>query len=331
MARTIIVNRVGGPDAMQLVDIDPGKPGPGEVLLRQTAIGVNFADVHYRRGTAPPHAMAKLPIPFTPGLEAAAVVADLGPDVTGFKPGDRVGYATATLTTGAYTEMRAFPADRLFKIPDDVSDIEAAAVMYRGVTAHGMIRTCYRVKAGDTILLHAAAGGVGSIVARWADHLGATVIGTVSSEAKREYALAQGCKHVIVTGREDFVAQTLRLTGGAGVDVVFDGVGADTFLRSFDAIRRYGMMVSFGQAAGMMAPVDPVLLQHNGLYLTKFSGSTYNEITSDYQQRAADVLKAIQAGVLGKGACAIYELRDVAQAHRDFEDRSTTGSLVIKL
>jgi NADPH2:quinone reductase len=331
MARTIVVNHVGGPDVMKLVDMDPGRPGSGEVLLRQTAIGINFADVHYRRGTAPPHAMAKLPMPFTPGLEAAGVVEEIGPGVTGFKRGDRVGYATATLTIGAYTQMRVFPADRLFKIPDGVSDIAVAAVMYRGVTVHGMIRSCYKVKPGDNVLLHAAAGGVGSIVARWAKHIGANVIGTVSSEAKVDYARAQGCAHVIVTSREDFVKRAKELTNGVGVDVVFDGVGADTFLKSFDCIRRYGMMVSFGQAAGMMDPVDPVLLQHNGLYLTKFSGSTYNEVTEDYQFRAKEVLEAIAQGVLGQGNCAIYELENVAQAHRDFEDRSTTGSLVIRL
>jgi len=331
MAKTIVVNAVGGPDVMKLVDVDPGKPGPGEVLVRQKAVGVNFADVHYRRGTAPPHAMAQLPIPFTPGLEAAGVIEEIGPGVTGLKVGDRVAYATATLTIGAYTEARLFPADRIIKLPDNVSDIDAAALLYRGITVHGMIRACYPVKAGDVVLLHAAAGGVGSIAARWAKHLGATVIGTVSSPSKVEYAHSKGCEHVIVTSEEDFVTRANELTKGRGVDVVFDGVGADTFLKSFDCIKKYGMMVSFGQAAGMMAPLDPVLLQHKGHYLTKFSGSTYNADTGEYQARARDVLAAIADGVLETGHHALYTLENVAQAHRDFEDRKTTGSLVIQL
>jgi NADPH2:quinone reductase len=166
MAKTIVVQTLGGPEAMKLVELDPGKPGPGELLLRQKAIGVNFADIHYRRGTAPPHAMAKLPIPFTPGLEGVGVVEAVGPDVTAFKPGDRVGYASATLTIGAYAEARLIPARIAYPVPADVSDVDAAALMYRAITVHGMIRQCYPVKPGHVILLHAAAGGIGSILSR---------------------------------------------------------------------------------------------------------------------------------------------------------------------
>jgi NADPH2:quinone reductase len=329
MAKTIVVSKIGGPEVMTLADVDPGKPGAGEVRLRQKAIGVNFADVHYRRGTAPPHAMASLPVPFTPGLEAAAVIEDGGPGVTGLRPGDRVGYATATLTIGAYTEARLFPADRVYKLPPGVSDVDAAALMYRGITVHGIIRTCYPVKAGETILLHAAAGGVGTIISGWAKRLGAVVIGTVSSDAKVDYARRNGCEHVIVTSREDFEKRVDDITGGRGVDVCFDGVGENVFLKSFNCIRKYGMMVSYGQASGMVAPMDIVLLQHEGHYLTKFSGSTYNADTAEYQKRASDVLKAIEDGVIERGHHVVYPLAEAARAHRDLEARRTTGSLVL--
>jgi len=329
MAKTIIVSEIGGPEVMALVDIDPGKPGPGEVRLRQKAIGVNFADVHYRRGTAPPHAMAKLPMPFTPGLEAAAVVEDVGPGVTGFRPGDRVGYATATLTIGAYTEVRLFPAERVFKLPSGISDLDAAALLYRGITVHGIIRACYPVKAGDIVLLHAAAGGVGTIISGWAKRLGAVVIGTVSSDAKVDYARHNGCEHVIVTSREDFEKRIAEITEGRGVDVCFDGVGEDVFLKSFNCIRKYGMMVSYGQSSGMVAPLDIVLLQHKGHYLTKFSGSTYNANTDEYQKRAREVVQAIEDGMIERGHHVVYPLAEVARAHRDLEERRTTGSLVL--
>jgi NADPH:quinone reductase len=329
MAKTIIVSEIGGPGVMTLVDIDPGKPGPGEVRLRQKAIGVNFADVHYRRGTAPPHAMAKLPMPFTPGLEAAAVVEDVGPGVTGLRPGDRVGYATATLTIGAYTEVRLFPADRVFKLPPGISDLDAAALLYRGITVHGIIRACYPVKAGDIVLLHAAAGGVGTIISGWTKRLGAIVIGTVSSDTKADYARRNGCEHVIVSSREDFEERIAEITKGRGVDVCFDGVGEDVFLKSFNCIRQYGMMVSYGQSSGMVAPLDIVLLQHKGHYLTKFSGSTYNANTEEYQKRARDVVQAIEDGMIERGHHVVYPLADAARAHRDLEERRTTGSLVL--
>jgi len=327
--RTIIVETLGGPDVMKIVDLDPGSPGPDELRLRQSAIGVNFADIHYRRGTAPPHAMAKLPIPFTPGAEGVGIVEAVGSGVTSVKVGDRVGYASSTLTIGAYADVRLIPARIAYLLPADVSDVDAAALMYRAITVHGIIRQCYRVKAGDTILLHAAAGGVGSILSRWAKHLGATVIGTVSSDAKVERATSQVCAHVIVNGREDFIKRTLEITEGRGADVCFDGVGIDVFLPSFKAIRKYGTMVSFGQASGMMDPIDPVELQHRGHYLTKFSGSTYNEDMAEYQQRAHDVIDAIRTGILERGTHKVYPLADVAAAHRDMETRTSTGSLVL--
>lgn len=329
MPRTILVEELGGSDAMKLLDLDPGAPGAGEVRIRQTAIGVNFADIHYRRGTAPKHSMAKLPIPFVPGLEGVGHVVAVGAGVTQFAVGDRVAYASASLTIGAYAEERLFPADRCFTLPDDIRDVDAAALLYRAITVQGIIRQCYPVKAGDTILLHAAAGGIGSILSQWADHLGATVIGTVSSADKVERAIGNGCRHAIVHTSEDFVARTLELTDGRGVDVCFDGVGEAVFMRSLAAIKRYGTMVSFGQASGMVPPFDIVELQHEGLYLTKFSGGTYNEDVDEYQARAGDVIAAMQAGVFKLGNHLVYPLEDVKRAHDDLENRRTVGSLVL--
>jgi NADPH2:quinone reductase len=329
MAKTVLVSELGGIDKLKIVDLDPGAPGPGEVRLRQTAVGVNFADIHYRRGTAPPHSMAKLPIPFVPGLEGVGYVEAVGEGVTNVKIGDRVAYATASLTIGAYTQARLFPAERVFILPDDIRDEDAAALLYRAITVQGMIRQCYVVGPGTTILLHAAAGGLGSILSQWAKSLGATVIGTVSGTNKVERALSNGCAHVIVNAEEDFAPKTLALTDGKGVDVCFDGVGKPVFLRSFAAIRRYGTMVSFGQAASLPDPIDPVFLQHNGHYLTKFSGGTYNEDVGEYQMRAREVIAAIQAGVFKLGTHSTYPMDDVAVAHEDLENRRTTGSLVL--
>ncbi|MDB5444831.1 MAG: quinone oxidoreductase [Phenylobacterium sp.] len=328
MAMTVLVSQVGGPEVMQLVDLDPGAPGPRQIRIRQTAIGVNFGDVQKRRGAAPPHAMAAITFPFTPGLEAAGVVEAVGPGVTRFSPGDRVCYAVASML-GGYAEVRLFDADKACRLPDGVSDIDAAGLLYKGVTVQGLIRSCHRIRAGEIVLLHAAAGGVGSVFSRWAKHLGAVVIGAVSTEAKAERARDQGCDHVIVTGQQDFVARTLEITGGRGVDVVYDSIGADVFTRSFDCLRRYGTMVSFGQSAGAMPLIDPVMLQHNGHYLTKFSGSTYNADPAEYAQRIEEVLAAIGQGVLSGLTHAIYPLAEAVRAHTDFEARRTSGSIVM--
>jgi len=329
MTRTILVEQTGAPEVMRLVELDPGAPGPGEIRIRHSAIGLNFADIHYRRGTAPAHSMAKLPMPFTPGLEGVGVVDAVGAGVTQFIAGDRVAYASASLTIGAYADVRLFPAELAFHLPSDIDDVDAAALLYRAITVQGMIRQCYPVKSGTTILLHAAAGGIGSILSRWAKHLGATVIGTVSSAAKVERAESQGCAHVIVNAEEDFVARTLEITEGRGVDVVFDGVGIAVFERSLLAARKYGTVVSFGQASGLVPPLDPIALQHNGLYLTKFSGGTYNADVAEYQARTKDVIDTIQAGVFRQTGHTIYPLSEVVRAHHDMEEQRTTGSLVL--
>jgi len=328
MFKTVLVHQTGGPEVMTLAERDPGAPGAGQIRLRQTAIGVNFGDIHKRRGSAPPHAMAAIGLPFTPGLEAAGIVEAVGPDVTAFRVGDRVAYAVASML-GGYAEVRLFDARLAHKLPDSVADADAAALLYKGVTVHGMIRSCYRIEPGHVVLAHAAAGGIGTVLSRWAKHLGATVIGTVSRDDKVERARANGCDHVIVTSREDFAARALDITDGVGVDVVYDGVGQDVFLKSFYCLRRYGTMVSFGQSSGMVKPFDPVMLQHKGHYLTKFSGSTYNAEVGEYQQRIGDVLDAIEQGVLPRGTHATYGLDDVVAAHRDIEARRTIGSVVL--
>ena len=328
MAKTILVAKTGGPEVMKLTDIDPGKPKPGELLIRQTAMGVNFGDIHKRRGTAPPHAMAAISFPFTPGLEAAGIVEEVGPGADDFRVGDRVAYAVPSML-GGYAEARTIAAEHAFKLPAQVSDVDAAALMYKGMTVQGLIRSCFRVEPGHTLLLHGAAGGVGTIMTRWARHLGAVVIGTVSNDAKAARAQKNGCSHVININTEDFVARTLDITNGVGVDVVYDSVGDTVFMKSFGCLRKYGMMVSFGQSSGILEPIDPVFLQHKGHYLTKFSGSTYNSDPQEYQARAKDVLQAMEKGVLPHDTHAVYSLADAVAAHRDFEDRKTMGSVVL--
>lgn len=328
MPKTIFADTVGPPEVMKLVEHDPGMPGRGEIRMRQSAMGVNFGDIHKRRGTAPPHAMAQVKFPLTPGLEAAGIVEAVGPEVPDLRRGDRVAYAVASMV-GGYAESRLIDAQLAVKLPDDVTDHDVAAVLYKGITVHGMIRSCHKVEQGQTILLHAAAGGVGSVLARWASGLGARVIGTVSTRQKAERALANGCSDVIVLNEEDFVSRTRELTDGRGVDVVYDGVGEAVFRRSLEAIRKYGMMVSFGHTSGMVSPLDPVELQHNGIYLTRFSGSTYNARIEDYRFRAGEVIKAISAGLLSGANPTTYPLRESARAHRDIEERRTQGPVVL--
>jgi NADPH:quinone reductase len=328
MAKTIVVAAVGGPEVMKIANIDVGHPGPGEIRLRQTAMGVNFGDIHKRRGTAPAHAMAEIQFPFTPGLEAVGIVEEIGDGVSEFKVGDRVAYAVPSML-GGYAAGRLFPAKRAFKVPDGVADIDAAALLYKGITVQGLLKSCFVVRAGHVLLVHAAAGGVGTILCRWAHQLGAMVVGTVSHEDKAGKAKASGCDHVIVTSRQPFPEAVLALTDGVGVDAVYDGVGQDVFLDSLRCLRKYGMMISYGQTSGMVEPFDPVLLQHKGLYLTKFSGSTYNADVGEYRRRVDDVFTAMAAGILPLGTHSIYQLDDVVTAHRDFESRRTTGSVVL--
>ncbi len=322
-SKAIRVERTGGPEALQWADVPVGKPGPGEALVRHTAIGVNFIDVYHRRGLYP------LPsLPAVIGLEAAGRVEAVGPGVTEVVPGDRVAYAGGP--TGAYSEARVIPSDRLVKLPDGIDDRRAAAMMLKGMTAEYLLRRTYAVKPGDAILVHAAAGGVGLIVCQWAKTLGATVIGTVGTKDKADLANTHGCDHVIVTGEEDFVARVREITGGEGVSVVYDSVGKDTFMRSLDCLRPRGLMVSFGQASGMVPPLDIAILSVKGsLFLTRPTLMTYTAMREDLMASAAALFDAVLRGVVRIEVRQTYPLQDAARAHADLEARKTTGSTVL--
>src|SRR5947209_16439376 len=261
MPHAIRVHEVGGPEVLKWEEVEVGEPGSGQVRLRQETAGLNFIDVYHRTGLYPQ------PLPFTPGVEGAGIVEAVGPNVTDLKVGDRVAYAGPV---GGYAEVRLIDADRLVKLADAISSEQAAAAMLQGMTVHMLLRRVYAVKAGDTILIHAAAGGVGLIACQWAKALGATVIGTVGSDEKAELARAHGCDHPIVYTREDFVAEVDRITGGKKLPVVYDGVGRDTFMKSLDCLRRPGMVVSFGNASGPVEPFPATLLAQNGsLFVTR--------------------------------------------------------------
>jgi len=308
---------------MRWEDFDPGKPAAGEVLLLHEAVGLNFIDVYHRSGLYP------LPsLPAIPGMEGAGVVEEIGEGVTEVAVGDRVAYAG--LPPGAYAEMRCIPAHRLVKLPDSISTRDAAAMMLQGMTARYLLRGCYDVKAGDTILIHAAAGGVGLIVCQWAHHLGATVIGTVGSEAKAELAGAHGCDHAILYNEEDFAERTREITGGKGVDVVYDSVGQATFMKSLDCLRPMGMMASFGQSSGLVPAFDPGLLSAKGsLFLTRPTLMTYTAERDALLAHARDLFEVVQSGAVKIEIRQTYPLSEAARAHQDLEARKTTGSPIL--
>ena len=321
MAKAIRVHQPGGPDAMRWEEVAVGEPGPGQVRLHQTAVGLNFIDVYHRTGLYPQ------PLPFTPGVEGAGVIERVGPGVEGLKPGDRVAYAGAI---GGYAEERLIAADRLVHLPDDISDEQAAAMMLQGMTVDMLIRSVRPLKAGDTILVHAAAGGVGLILCQWASALGATVIGTVSSEEKAELARANGCAHPIIYTSQDFVAEVDGLTDGAKVPVVYDSVGKDTFLRSLDCLQRRGLMVSFGQSSGPIEPFAPGLLAQKGsLFLTRPTLFDYIAERGDLERSAASLFDAVRTGKVRIDIRQRFRLEDAAEAHRALEERRTSGSTIL--
>ena len=320
MTNAIRVHKVGGPEVLTWEMIDLPKAGPGEVRLRHTAVGLNYLDTYHRSGLYP------VPLPFIPGSEGAGVVEEVGPGVSDLKPGDRVAYAGLL---GAYAEARIAPANRLVPIPKGISDQQAAAMMLKGMTAQYLIRRTYKVKPGDTILFHAAAGGVGLIACQWAKHLGATVIGTVGSEEKAKLAKAHGCDHPIVYTREDFVAGVNEITGGKKVPVVYDSVGKDTFMKSLDCIQPLGLMAAFGQSSGAVGPFDAGILAAKGsLYLTRPSLTTYVAKREDLLATAKDLFDVVLKGAVKIEVNQTYPLKDAAQAHRDLHSRKTTGSTV---
>ena len=322
MTKAIRVHETGGPEVLSFEDIDIGGPGPGEVRLRHTAIGLNYIDVYFRTGAYP------VELPFTPGFEAAGVVEAVGEGVTSLSTGDRVAYAAQPI--GAYAESRLILADRVVKLPDGIEDRTGAAIMLKGMTTEYLLRRTFRINAGDTILFHAAAGGVGLMACQWASHLGATVIGTVGSDEKAGLAQAHGCTHTIVYSRDDFVEQVKDLTDGKGVDVVYDAVGKDTFEKGFDCLRPLGTMVLFGASSGKPDPVDPAVLQAKGsLFLTRPSLFNYIADRESLTQAAVDLFEVIESGAVTAEVNQEHVLADASQAHRDLEGRRTTGATVL--
>jgi NADPH:quinone reductase len=321
MPNAIRIHAVGGPEVLKFESVDVGAPGPGEARVRHTAIGLNYIDTYQRSG------LYKVPLPAIIGSEAAGVVESVGTGVTDLKAGDRVAYSGAL---GAYVEARVMPVDRLAKLPAGISDRIAATLMLKGLTVQYLLRQTYVVKAGDTILLHAAAGGIGLIACQWARALGATVIGTVGSDEKAALAKANGCTHTIVYTRENFVARVKELTGGKGVPVVYDAVGKDTFPASLDCLSPRGLFVSFGNTSGAIADFDILLLSQKGsLYVTRPTLVTYTAKRADMLKMAEEMFALVQSGKLVNEARQTYALKDTAQAHRDLESRKTTGSTLL--
>ena len=322
MTHAIRLHQTGAPELMQWESIALPPPAAGEVRLRHHAIGLNYIDTYHRSGLYP------LPLPSGLGQEAAGVVEAVGEGVSEVAVGDRVAYATAPL--GAYAEARNVPADVLVPLPDALSFEEGAAMLMQGLTAQYLLRRTYRVQAGDTILVHAAAGGVGTIMCQWAKALGATVIGTVGSEHKAELARANGCDHPIVYTRENFARRVRELTDGEGVPVVFDSIGKDTFMDSLACLRPLGLMVSFGNASGAVPPVDiGVLARMGSLFLTRPTLFTYAARRSDLLAMASELFDLVVAGTLRVEINQRYALKDVAQAHRDLEGRRTSASSIL--
>lgn len=319
--KQIQAKQCGSPDVMQVVDVETPVPGPGQALIRIVSSGVNYIDIYFRTG------LYKADPPLTIGMEAAGVVEAIGPEVTGVAVGDRVAYAMAR---GSYAEYAVVPAWQLVKVPANVRLEDAAAAMLQGMTAHYLTHSTYTLKPGDTALVHAAAGGAGSLIVQMAKGLGARVIGTVSTDAKAAIAREAGADEVILYTQSDFEAETRRLTGGRGVDVVYDSVGASTFAKSLNCLRPRGLMALFGQSSGPVSPFDPAILNAKGsLYLTRPSLAHYSSTKEELAWRAGDVLNGIASGTLKIRVEKVYKLGEAAQAHRDLESRRTAGKLLL--
>ena len=322
MVKAIRFDKTGGPEVMKWVDVEVGDPGAGEIRIRQTAVGLNYIDVYFRTGLYP------LPLPGGLGMEAAGEVIAVGAGVNDLKAGDRVAYVARP--PGAYAQERVLPAAQVIKLPDAVSDEQAASVMLQGLTAQYLLRRTYRVKAGDTILIQAAAGGVGLLVCQWAKALGATVIGTVGSDEKAEIAKAHGCDHAIVYTRENFTKRVREITNGAGVPVVYDSIGKDTFTGSLDCLAPLGMFVSFGNASGPLPPLDSSELAGRGsLYFTRPTLFSYIAKRGDLDAMAAELFDVVSSGKVKTNVRQRYALADAARAHEELEARKTTGSTIL--
>ena len=322
MPHAIRIHAYGGPEVMRWEPYDPGEPGRGEALIRQTAVGLNFIDVYERTGLYPNA------LPSGLGREGAGVVEALGPGVRGLEVGERVAYVSSQ--AGSYAERRCMAAERMVTIPDGVSDRLAAAAMLKGLTAQFLLRRTHRVRKADVVVIHAAAGGVGLIAAQWARHLGATVIGVVGSEAKADFARSHGCHHTLILGRDDLPVKVRELTGGKGANVVYDSIGKDTFFASLDCLRPLGLMVSYGNASGPVPAFQPLELSKRGsLFLTRPTLFHYIARRADLVRAARELFDVIGRGVVRIEIGQTYPLQDVAQAHRDLEARRTVGSTVL--
>ena len=323
MPHAIRIHETGGPEVLKWEEVEVGEPGPGQVRIRQAAAGLNFIDVYHRIGLYPQR------VPFTPGVEGAGTVEAVGEAVQGLKPGHRVAYSGPV---GGYAEERLIDADRLVKLPDKIAFEQAAAMMLQGMTARMLLRAVYPVKSGDTILVHAAAGGVGLILCQWASALGATVIGTVSTEEKAELARSHGCAHPILYTKQDFVEEVQKLTAGQKLPVVYDSVGKDTFARSLDCLRPRGLMVSFGNASGPVDPISPLVLSQKGsLYLTRPTLFHYIATRSELEQSAEDLFEVVRSGKVKIEVKQTFPLSQAAEAHRALEARRTTGSTILTI
>jgi len=322
MALAIRFHEHGGPEVLRVEDVDPGRPEAGEAQVRHTAIGLNYIDVYDRTG------LYAGELPSGLGREAAGVIVALGRKVRGFKIGDRVAYVHSR--PGAYSEVRSVPADRLVKVPRGISDEEAAALMLKGLTAHYLLRRTYRVARGEAILVHAAAGGVGLFLCQWAKALGAKVIGVVGSDAKAELARRNGCKHVLILGRDALATEVKKLTKGEGVAVVYDSVGKDTFMDSLDCLRPLGMMVAYGNASGPPPAISPLELSKRGsLFLTRPTLFNYIATRQSLDAAARELFAAVKSRAVRVRIGQRYALADAAEAHRDLEGRRTTGATVL--
>jgi len=324
MPKAIRFHEHGGPEVLRFEDFDPGKPAPDEAQVRHTAIGLNYIDVYDRTGLYPGE------LPSGLGREAAGVIVALGRKVRGFRVGDRVAYVAPK--PGAYSEVRNIAAERLVKVPKGISDEQAAALMLKGLTAYYLLRRTYRVARGDTLLVHAAAGGVGLILCQWAKALGAQVIGVVGSDPKAELARKHGCKHVLISGRDEVLASVKQITKGQGVAVVYDSVGKDTFMESLDCLRPLGMMVTYGNASGPPPAISPLELSKRGsLFLTRPMLFSYIAKRSDLEAGARELFAVVKSKAVRVRIGQTYPLAEAAEAHRDLEARRTTGSTVLVL
>ena len=325
MAKAIVIHETGGPEVLSWEDIEVNSPGPGEVQIIQEAVGLNYIDVYHRTGLYPVPSM-----PVVPGLEGAGVVERVGDGVDEFSKGDRVAYGGVPI--GAYAETRCIPADKLVKLPDEISTKQAAAAMLQGMTVRYLLKGCYDVQPGTTLLVHAAAGGVGLILCQWARHIGAITIGTVGSHEKGELAKANGCTHTILYQEEDFEEAVHKYTRGKGVDVVYDSVGQATFEKSLNCLRPQGLMVSYGQSSGPVEPFDlKVLTAKGSLFLTRPSLMNYTATRESLLVHARDLFEMMVSGAVKTMIHKEYQLKDAEQAHRDLEARLTSGSCIFTI